>query len=104
MKDISSLEAIPRLRADAPHVRIVVLTLMDTTAYRNAAFARGADGFVSKVAISVDLVPAIRNTANHSEPASAAKPNVSRPISLGEPARYSLDFENAVKSISEAEQ
>jgi DNA-binding NarL/FixJ family response regulator len=106
MKGDSGLETIPRLRADMPHVRIVVLTLWDTAAYRHAALAQGADGFVSKVAMNVDLLPAIRNTASrrHGEPTPAAKPTVSPPISSGEPAHYSLDFGNGVKNISEAEQ
>jgi two-component system response regulator NreC len=61
MRGMSSLQVIPRLRTALPSLGIVVLTLWDTTVYRAAALTSGADSFVSKVAMTIDLVPAIRS-------------------------------------------
>ena len=56
----SGLEVIPRLRALLPHVCIVALTLLDTSSYRRAALAAGADAFVAKATMETDLLPAVR--------------------------------------------
>ena len=56
----NGLDMIPRLRASLPHVCIVVLTLLDTSGYRRAALAAGADAFVAKAAMSTDLVPTVQ--------------------------------------------
>ena len=57
---IGGLEIIPRLRTISPDVRVVVLALIDSTTYRDAVLAAGADGFVSKSNMLTDLLPAIR--------------------------------------------
>ena len=44
----SSLEAIPRLRADAPGTQIVVLTMQEDPAFARAALRSGAIGYVLK--------------------------------------------------------
>lgn len=60
MPDLPGLEVIPRLRAALLEVGIVVLTLLDVAAYRQAALEAGADGFVSKATLGADLLPAIQ--------------------------------------------
>ncbi|MBI2951942.1 response regulator transcription factor [bacterium] len=60
MPGMSGLEAIPRLREALPEAGIIALTLLDGEAYRQAALAAGADGFVSKPNMGADLLPAIR--------------------------------------------
>jgi len=60
LENPASLELIPRLRAMLPLVKIIVLTLLDSQAYRKAALAAGADGFLSKASVNTDLLPAIR--------------------------------------------
>ncbi len=57
---IGGLEIISRLRSMSLDVGVIVLALMDSTTYRQAANAAGADGFVSKANMVVDLLPAIR--------------------------------------------
>jgi two-component system response regulator NreC len=54
------LEVIPRLRAILPEASIIVMTLHDLAPYRQAALAAGAEEFVSKAALTTDLLPAIR--------------------------------------------
>ncbi|MDA0174578.1 response regulator transcription factor [Solirubrobacter taibaiensis] len=59
----SSLEAIPRLRADAKDTAIVVLTMQDDPAFARQALQAGALGFVLKEAADEELLEAIRLAA-----------------------------------------
>ncbi len=71
---LPGLEVIPRLRAILPEAKIIVMTLHNQAPYRQAALAAGADEFVDKVALSTDLLPAIRRVVeNHPTPAIAGQ-------------------------------
>src|SRR5688500_6806629 len=59
----SSLDAIPRLREDAPDTAIVVLTMQDDLAFARMALQAGARGFVLKEAADEELLEAIRLAA-----------------------------------------
>jgi DNA-binding NarL/FixJ family response regulator len=59
MPDMSGLEILPILRSILPKTAIIVLTLLDTSSYRKAAFEAGADGFVPKANLNQDLVSEI---------------------------------------------
>ena len=59
MPKVSGVETILRLRAAWPKVGIIALTLFDTDGYRQAALTAGADGFVAKDALNVELIPTI---------------------------------------------
>src|SRR4051812_30649623 len=59
----SSLEAIPRLREQAPDTAIVVLTMQDDPAFARQALQAGALGFVLKEAADEELLGAIRLAA-----------------------------------------
>jgi two-component system response regulator NreC len=59
----SSLEAIPRLREQAPDSAVVVLTMQDDPAFARQAFQSGALGFVLKEAADEELLQAIRLAA-----------------------------------------
>jgi two-component system, response regulator PdtaR len=48
MPGVSGLEALPKLRASLPNVKIVVLTTSKADETEQAALALGADAFVSK--------------------------------------------------------
>jgi DNA-binding NarL/FixJ family response regulator len=63
MPDIHGLELIPRLRAVLPDAKIITLTLMDPSSYREAVLAAGADDFVSKATLEADLLPTILRLA-----------------------------------------
>lgn len=56
----SSLDTIPRLRAMAPEVGIIALTLLQGETFRQAALAAGAHDFVPKATMVTDLMPAIQ--------------------------------------------
>ena len=59
----SSLEAIPRLRAQAPATAIVVLTMQDDPAFARQALRAGALGYVLKETAAEELLEAIRLAA-----------------------------------------
>ena len=59
----SGLEAIPRLREQAPETAIVVLTMQDDPAFARQALQSGALGFVLKEAADEELLEAIRLAA-----------------------------------------
>ena len=61
--DSAGLEAIARLRKVSPGVSIIVMTLIDSPTYRDAALSAGADGFVAKSDLVAELLPAIHRLA-----------------------------------------
>ena len=73
MPDMPGWEVIPRLRTAHPEIGIIVLTLLDPSGYRELTLKAGADEFVSKSALSTELLPAIRRVAQrcHSQNAFA---------------------------------
>lgn len=60
MPGLTGLQTIPRLRRMLPDTGIIALTVMNTSGFRQAALAAGADVFVPKAAMRTDLMPAIR--------------------------------------------
>lgn len=60
----SALDAIPRLRADAPETQIVVLTMQDNPAFAQAALRAGALGYVLKDAADSELMSAVELAAD----------------------------------------
>lgn len=67
MPDLHGLVLIPRLRKILPEAGLIVLSMLDTEGYREAAFSVGADGFVSKAAMLSELVPAIHRLVHGRE-------------------------------------
>jgi two-component system response regulator NreC len=55
----SGLDAIPRLRADAPDTQIVVLTMQEDPAFAQASLRAGAIGYVLKDAADGELKTAV---------------------------------------------
>jgi DNA-binding NarL/FixJ family response regulator len=60
MPGMNGLEAMQRIKDEAPDVSIIILTMFDLEEYKDAAMASGASGFVIKKALVEDLIPAIR--------------------------------------------
>jgi DNA-binding NarL/FixJ family response regulator len=66
MPDVPGLDAIPLLREILPEVKLIVLTMVDTDAYRKAAKTAGADGFIAKASMGANLLSSIRSlSTNH---------------------------------------
>ncbi|MGD1058304.1 MAG: response regulator transcription factor [Solirubrobacteraceae bacterium] len=67
MPDGSSIEAISRLREQAPDTQIVVMTMEENPVFAQRAFAAGAVGFVAKDLADDELPQAIRAAARGEE-------------------------------------
>ena len=59
----SSIEAIGRLREEAPETQIVVITMDDSPVFAQRAIAAGALGYVSKELADIELPGAVRAAA-----------------------------------------
>lgn len=59
----SSLDAIPRLRAESPDTQIVILTMQSEPAFARRALGAGVLGYVLKDAADEELVEAVRRAA-----------------------------------------
>lgn len=60
MPDSDGLGAIPKLRAEVPQARILVLTMHDDATHLRQALDAGASGYVLKNAVDQELLMAIR--------------------------------------------
>jgi two-component system, NarL family, response regulator NreC len=61
--ELSSLEAIPRIREISPDTRVVVLTMQEDPEFARMALRAGALGYVLKEAAADELVDAVRRAA-----------------------------------------
>jgi two-component system secretion response regulator SsrB len=68
----SSLGWLRAVRQSSPDLKVIVLSVHDEQAVRNAVMAAGADAFVLKRAIATDLMPAIEAVREGRE--AAAEP------------------------------
>jgi two-component system, NarL family, response regulator NreC len=59
----SGIEALPKLKQEAPAARVLVLSMQDDPRYVREAFAAGADGYVLKEAVDAEVVAAVREIA-----------------------------------------
>lgn len=78
MPGLTGLEVLPLMRAAAPMARVIILTFLDTQAYRQAALRAGAEAFVSKATMGTQLLPAILGEKAPGETGPA------RPLDAGE--------------------
>jgi two-component system response regulator NreC len=61
--ELTSLDAIPRVREVSPTTRVVVLTMQDDPQFARRALRAGAAGYVLKEAADEELVEAVRRVA-----------------------------------------
>lgn len=67
MPGINGLNIIRQLKCQVPGVIVIVLTLWDTPHYREAAQSNGADAFVIKEEMLVELLPTIDRLLSSAE-------------------------------------
>ena len=59
----SGIEALPKLKKEAPNAKVLVLSMQDDPRYVREAFAQGANGYVLKEAADAEVVGAVREIA-----------------------------------------
>jgi DNA-binding NarL/FixJ family response regulator len=65
MPRMNGLEVTRHLKARWPQVLIIIITVHDDEAYRRTALAAGAEAFLVKKTLGVDLWPTLRRIAGH---------------------------------------
>jgi two-component system response regulator NreC len=60
----SGIEVLPRLKAEAPGAKVLVLSMQDDPLYVREAFAQGANGYLLKEAADAEVVSAVREIAS----------------------------------------
>jgi DNA-binding NarL/FixJ family response regulator len=65
MPRMNGLEVTRQLKARQPEVLIVIITVHDDEAYRRTALAAGAEAFLVKKTLGVDLWPTLRRIGGH---------------------------------------
>jgi DNA-binding NarL/FixJ family response regulator len=60
MPRLDGIQATQLIKADRPQAKVVILTVHADEAYRRAALASGADGFLSKKTLAAGLVPTLK--------------------------------------------
>ncbi|MDX6511334.1 MAG: two-component system, NarL family, response regulator NreC [Gaiellaceae bacterium] len=63
----SGIDALPKLLAEAPQAKVLVLSMQDDPNYVRGAFAAGASGYVLKEAADAEVVAAVREVAGGGE-------------------------------------
>ena len=63
MPGMNGLEVTRHLKARWPGVQVVIITVHDDEAYRRTALAAGAEAFLVKKTLGVDLWPTLRRIA-----------------------------------------
>lgn len=69
----SGLQTARELRHEIPEIRILIMSLHDSTQFLSSALACGADGCIDKAQLVSDLVETIKK---HSKPPITAVPSV----------------------------
>ena len=60
MPQVNGLEVLQWTKAECPETKVIIVTVYDEDAYRQAAEANGADAFLLKKSLVTDLLPTIR--------------------------------------------
>src|SRR5215510_169645 len=60
MPEVNGLEVLQWIKAERPETKVIIVTVHDEDAYRQAAEASGADAFLLKKTLGTVLLPTIR--------------------------------------------
>jgi DNA-binding NarL/FixJ family response regulator len=68
MPRVTGLEALRRIKAARPETKVIIVTVHDEDAYRQAAETSGADAFLLKKTLVTILLPTIRRLCDSLAP------------------------------------
>jgi DNA-binding NarL/FixJ family response regulator len=61
LPQVNGLEVLRWIKEEHPETKVIIMTVHDEDAYRQAAEASGADAFLLKKTLMTDLLPTIRH-------------------------------------------
>jgi two-component system, NarL family, response regulator len=68
MPRVNGLEALQRIKAERPEIKVIIVTAHSEDAYRRAAEEGGADAFLVKKTLRTVLLPTIRRMGGSMSP------------------------------------
>jgi DNA-binding NarL/FixJ family response regulator len=72
---VNGLEVLRWIKAERPEIKVIIATVYDEDAYRQAAEASGADAFLLKKTLGTDLLPTIQRLRGSLAPPQASQDN-----------------------------
>jgi len=75
MPEVNGLEVLQWIKAERPETKVIIVTVHDEDAYRQAAEASGADAFLLKKTLGTALVPTIQRLRGSQTPPRASQDN-----------------------------
>jgi DNA-binding NarL/FixJ family response regulator len=75
MPRVNGLEVLRWIKAERPEIKVIIVTVHDEDAYRQAAEASGADAFLLKKTLGTVLVPTIQRLRGSLTPPQASQDN-----------------------------
>jgi len=75
MPQVSGLDVLRWLKVERPEIKVIIVTVHDEDAYRQAAEVSGADAFLLKKTLGTVLLPTIQRLRGSLAPLQAAQDN-----------------------------
>jgi len=75
MPGVNGLEVLQWIKAERPEIKVIIVTVHDEDAYRQAAAAGGADAFLLKKTLGTALVPTIQRLRGSLAPPQTSQDN-----------------------------
>ena len=72
MPQVNGLEVLRWIKAEHPKIKVIIVTVHDEDAYRQAAEASGADAFLLKKTLGTVLLPTVRRVCGSMPPPLAS--------------------------------
>jgi len=72
MPQVNGLEVLRWIKAEHPKIKVIIVTVHDEDAYRQAAEASGADAFLLKKTLGTVLLPTVRRVCGSMPPPPAS--------------------------------
>jgi len=72
MPQVNGLEVLRWTKAEHPKIKVIIVTVHDEDAYRQAAEASGADAFLLKKTLGTVLLPTVRRVCGSMPPPLAS--------------------------------
>jgi PAS domain S-box-containing protein len=99
MGRVSGLTATSLLKRELPHIQVIILSLYDLEAYREAAENMGASAYVSKRHLADELLPAIRRAVQTNQPAPAPIGLRRQTLVMNDEEKTRVSLENELKEL-----
>jgi len=89
---VNGLEVLRWIKAERPEIKVIIVTVYDEDAYRQAAEASGADAFLLKKTLGTVLLPTIQSLRGSLAPPQAPQDNAQPGHGRGGPAAKPLEL------------